>query len=131
MSFYHLSAEAYLLIGALASPLFCVLSWLLLGQARTKRLHSYIHWYLPAVIGGTFSAAAFVLTAFLRFSHARDFLLGSLVYLLCLAGVPFHIVSFARFWKTLSQLPVSAGDQPQMPDPAEQGEGVWPPQPRR
>lgn len=126
---YRASAEMYLWIGAFVSLLLCVLGWLLLGRAASKHLYSFTHWFLPSVIGGSFIAAALLLTTVMRLTSSRDYALGSVVYFLSLGGLPFHIVSFARLWQTITALPPSSGEQPPMQ--LEQDAGVWPPQPRR
>ena len=129
-SLYRTSAEAYLWTGAIASPILCVVGWLLLGRAVSKRLHSYVHWFLPFMIGSSLSAAALLLTAFLRSTHSRDYALGCVVYFLPLAGLPFHIAWLVRLWKIITRLPPSSGEQPQWNN-AEQDAGVWPPPPQR
>ena len=126
---YRASAEAYLWAGAIVSPIFCVLGWLLLGRAVGKRLHTYVHWFLPLMIGSSLNAIALLLTAFLRSTHSRDYALGCIVYLLPLAAIPFHVVWLVRLWKTITNLPPSSGEPP--PVQLEQDAGVWPPQPRR
>ena len=125
---YRFSAEAYLLAGALVSPVLCVLGWLLLGRAVSKRLQSYVYWFLPLVIGSSFGAAGVLLQVFLDFFARRDYALGAAVYLLYFASVPFHITWFVRLWKTISALPPSGGGQPQHLEPSAD---VWPPPPRR
>lgn len=129
-SLYRVSAEAYLWIGATVTPLLCVLGWLLLDKAISKHLHSFVHWFLPFMVGSSLSATAFLLTAFLRATHSRDYALGSVVYLLPLAGFPFHIVWLVRLWKTITALSPSNEEQPPR-QPLEQDAGIWPPQPRR
>ncbi len=139
---YRATTEMYMLVSVLVSPLLCVLGWLLLGKIISKRLLSYAHWYIPAVIGSSLSAASVLLIAFLRYFAAHDYVLASAAYFLhdyvlasaayflVVAGVPFHIVSFVRLWKTITALPPSSGEPPQWNN-AQQDEGVWPPQPRR
>ena len=127
---YRASAELYLWASVSAAPILCVLGWLLLGRAISRHLQSYVYWLLPFMIGSSFTAAALLLTAFLRATHSRDYALGSIVYLLPLAGLPFHIVWLVRLWKTITALPPSSGEQPQA-QIREQDAGVWPPQPRR
>jgi len=128
MPLYRAVAEIYLMVGTFTAPLLCILGWFLLGKIISKHLRSYAWWYLPSMIGSSLSAITYLLTALLRYIHSRDYALGSAVYLLNLASVPFYIVSFVRFWKTVTRLPV--GTQPQT-DISEQDAGVWPPQPRR
>ena len=129
MLFYHNIAEVYLLVRILVSPLLCLFGWLLLGRAAAKHLQSYVYWFSPSVIGASISAVGLLLEAFASFYARRDYTLFAGVYLLTLAGLPFHLVSFVRLWKTISALPPSTGDTP--PRPVEQDEAVWPPQPRR
>ena len=116
------------MVGALVSPSLCILGWLLLGRIVSKRLHSYIYWYLPLVIGSSFSAIGVLLQMFIEYFAPRDYALATCTYLLYVASVPFHIVSFIRLWKTVTALPPSSGEQPQY---QEQDAGVWPPPPRR
>ena len=130
MQFYHDTAIAYLLIKIVVSPLLCILGWVLLGKILSRRLQSYRHWLLPGLIAASLSTGAVLLEGFVSFYDQRDYLLFGVVYLLILAGMPFQIVSFARLWKTISRLPLSAGDSPPT-STAGQDESVWPPQPRR
>lgn len=127
---YRATTEMYMLVNVLVSPLFCVLGWLLLGKIISKRLRSYAHWYLPTIIGGSLSAGAVLMIAFLRYFGTHDYVLASVAYLLVIASVPFYIVSFVRLWKTIAALPPSSGEQPQV-EYQEQDASVWPPQPRR
>ena len=129
-SLYRASAEVYLWTGAIASLILCILGWLLLSQAAGKRLHSFVHWFLPSMIASSLLAAGFLLTAFLSFTHSRDYTLGIFIYLFSFAGVAVHAVSFARLWKTVTALPPNTGEQPQWNN-AEQDAGVWPPPPQR
>ncbi len=127
---YRATTEMYLLVSVLVSPLLCVLGWLLFGKIISKRLRSYAHWYLPTIVGSSLSACSVLLIAFLRYFATHDYILASAAYLLVVAGVPFHIVSFVRLWKTITALPPSGGEQPQV-EYQEQDASVWPPQPRR
>ena len=129
MQFYRDVAEAYLLIGVVVSPIFCILGWVLLGQILSKRLSGYAAWYTPLAIAASLSASALLLEAFVGYYDPRDYGLRAGVYLLTLAGVPFHLVSFVRLWKTISRLPPSVGDSPPT-SMTEQDESVWPPQPK-
>ena len=126
---YRATTEMYQLVSVLVSPLLCVFGWLLLGRIISKGLLSYAHWYIPAIIGGSLSAALVLLIAFLRYFAAHDYVLASAAYLLVVAGVPFHIVSFVRLWKTITHLPPSSGEP--VAQTLEQDAGVRPPQPRR
>ncbi len=126
---YRASAELYLWASAFVSPVLCVLGWLLLGRAIHKHLQSYVYWLLPLQIGSSLTALALLLTAFLGATHSRDYALGCVVYLLPLAGLPFHVVWLVRLWRTLTSLPPSVGEPPVQN--MEQDAGVWPPQPRR
>jgi hypothetical protein len=130
MPLYHAVAEIYLLVGTFTAPILCILGWLLLGKIISKRLRSYAWWYLPSIIGSSLSASTYLLTALLRYFHSRNYALGTAVYFLNLAAVPFYIVSFVRFWKTITGLPPGTGEQPPF-NSTEQDESVWPPQPRR
>ena len=130
MQFYRAIAEAYLLVGVVVSPIFCVLGWVLLGKILSRRLSAYAGWYTPLAIAASLSASALLLEAFVSFYDPRDYGLRTGVYLLLLAGLPFHVVSFVRLWKIISALPPSPGDAPPVRE-AEQDETVWPPQPRR
>ena len=129
-SLYRVSAEIYLLAKAFATPTVCILGWLLLSRAAAKHLHSYVYWFLPSLIGASLNVVGLLLETYVNFYARRDYSLITVVYLVYLAAVPFHIVSFVRFWKTITALPLGVGEQPQA-DVAEQDEGVWPPPPRR
>ncbi len=125
---YRMSAEFYLLTKAIVTPTFCILGWLLLGRAAAKHLHSYVHWFRPSMIGASISALGMLLDVWVDFYARRDYALIASVYWIYVAAVPFHLVSFARFWKTITKLPPSSSEQPQH---QEQDASVWPPQPRR
>ena len=127
---YRASAEIYLLTKVLATPTICVLGWLLLGRAAAKHLHSYVYWFLPSLLGASLNVVGLLLEAYVNFYARRDYGLITVVYLVYLAAVPFHLVSFVRLWKTITKLPPSSGGQPQWNN-AEQDAGVWPPQPRQ
>lgn len=129
MQFYRDVAEVYLLVSIVTSPIFCVLGWVLLGQILSKRLSIYAGWYTPMAIAASLSAGAVLLSAFASYYDPRDYGLRAGVYLLLLAGLPFHITWFARLWKTISRLPPSPGTEPPVRE-AVQDETVWPPQPR-
>lgn len=126
---YRVSAEIYLLTKAFATPTVCLLGWLLLSRAAAKHLHSYVYWFLPSLIGASLNVVGLLLETYINFYARRDYGLITVVYLVYLAAVPFHLVSFVRFWKTITALPSSSGEQP--PVQLEQDAGVWPPQPRR
>ncbi len=130
-SLYRASAEMYLWASAFVSPILCVLGWLLFGRAISKRLQPYVYWLLPFMIGSSLTAIALLLTAFLGATHSRNYALGCIIYLLPLAGLPFHVVWLVRLWKTITALPPSAREQPPQTVSTEQDESVWPPQPRR
>jgi len=127
---YRNIAEIYLLVSVVVSPILCILGWVLLGKAFSRRLRSYIRWYAPLMIGTSLTTSAVLLEAFVSFYARRDYTLLAGVYLLTLAGLPFHLVSFVRLWQTISRLPPSPGDTPPT-HTTDQDETVWPPQPRR
>ena len=130
MQFYRDTAAVYLLISVVVSPIFCILGWVLLGKILSRRLSAYAGWYAPLAIAASLSASAILLEAFVSFYDPRDYGLRAVIYLLLLAGLPFHIVSFVRLWETISRLPPSPGGAAPVRE-AEQDETVWPPQPRR
>lgn len=133
MQFYRATTEAYLLIHIVVSPVLCIFVWLLLGKILNRRLHAYARWYVPQAVAATLTTSAVLLEAFVRFYAPRDYALAALVYLLTLASLPFHLISFIRFWQLISRLPADAGQQPQPVEQSavEQGADVWPPPPRR
>jgi hypothetical protein len=126
---YYVTAESYMALRSLVTPSLCVRGWLL-GRAAAKRLQSYIYWFLPSLIGTSISAVGLLLEAFLTHFARRDYALATAIYFLYFAGVPFHLVSFARLWKTITGLPPSSGEQPPQTVSPEQDESVWPPHPR-
>jgi hypothetical protein len=128
---YRASAEIYLLAKVIVAPTICLLGWLLLGRAAAKHLHSYVYWFLPSMIGASLNVAGLLLETYLNFYARRDYALITAVYMIYLAAVPFHLVSFTRLWKTITALPPGAGEQPPPRGSTEQDESVWPPQPRR
>ncbi len=130
MLLYRTIAEVYLLVSIVVAPLLCILGWVLLGKAFSRRLHSYIRWYSPLMIGTSLTTSAVLLEAFVSYYDRRNYGLRAGVYLLTLAGLPFHLVSFVRLWQTISRLPPSPGETPPLTS-VEQDETVWPPQPRR
>ena len=52
-SLYSATAEVYSLVKAFMSPTLCLFGWLILSRAAAKHLHSYVYWFLPAMIGTT------------------------------------------------------------------------------
>ena len=133
MPYYHLyrtSAELYLLIKAIVTPTFCILGWLLFGRAAAKHLHSYVHWFLPSMIGASISAIGMLVETYVDFYARRNYVLIAVVYWIYVAAVPFHLVSFTRLWKTITSLPPSAWKPPPVQN-MEQDASVWPPQPQR
>lgn len=129
MLLYHNVTEIYSLLRIVVTPTICALGWLLLGRAAAKHLHSLVYWFLPAMIGASLGTTALLLEAYVSYYARRDYALATVVYLLYIADVPFHLVSFVRLWKTITRLPLSPGDTPLRE--ADQDETVWPPQPRR
>lgn len=128
MQFYHDTAEAYLFIKIVVSPLLCIFGWVLLGKVLNRRLNSYAHWFAPAVVAASLSVGGVLLESYISFYDRRNYILAAAVYLFYFASLPFHLVSFVRLWQTISRLAPSPGKAPVRE--VEQDETVWPPHPR-
>lgn len=129
MHFYYGMQVIYELLYTVGIFIITLLDWLMLAQARRKRLAAFLPWLAPSTIAASASSVACVIRFGTMVLHSQLSVLWILLeYFLGTVSTVLMLVSVARLWQIVSAFPEGTGGLSTASGSAYgSGEGTWPP----